>query len=167
VDPVAPDVWYLGTVRGLWSTSNGGTHWHFWDDFPHVVVEDLEIQTATRKLFVATYGRGVWVVDLPIVVPGVELPGAPAASGLHLAPPYPNPGAGGVVLRYTAKHAGIVTLRVHDVRGRLVEELFQGPIGDGEARSAVWRTGRIPAGVYFALLEAGEDRVSRKVVIDR
>lgn len=95
----------------------------------------------------------------------MPLAGTPFASDLHLDLPYPNPGSEHIVLRYFARRAGIVTVRIHDVRGALVTELVRESTGDPTMRSVLWSTERVPAGVYFAVLEAGTHRVSRKVIV--
>jgi len=165
IDPVMPTVWYAGSDRGLWSTMDGGSHWHFWQSFPYVVVRDLEIQTTLRRLFVATYGRGVWEIGLEPVVPGAPVPDVTSESGLHLALPYPNPVSEEIVLRYAARASGTVSVRIYDVRGRLVTELVREGPGDGVVRSVAWRAEGIPTGIYFAVLQAGSERVSRKLAL--
>jgi hypothetical protein len=60
-----------------------------------------------------------------------------------------------------------VTLRVYDVAGRQVSELARAPVGDGIIRMVPWLTDDVPSGVYFAVLEAGGERLSRKVVVTK
>ena len=58
-----------------------------------------------------------------------------------------------------------VSLSIYDVHGRLVSNLAEFSAGDGIIRTTPWVTDDVPSGVYFAVLEAGIDRVSRKIVV--
>ena len=66
IDPRYPDHWFVGTDTGVWFSSNGGVNWApLAAGFPNVVVYDLEIHAKARHLVAATYGRGIWSIDLP------------------------------------------------------------------------------------------------------
>jgi hypothetical protein len=68
-------------------------------------------------------------------------------------------------LRYAARAAGDVTLEIHDVRGRLVSRLVRHARGDGVIRVEPWLTDDVASGVYFAVLTAGTERLTRKIVV--
>ncbi|AUP80955.1 discoidin domain-containing protein [Flavivirga eckloniae] len=56
---------YLGMQSGVYYTNNNLDKWvSFSKNLPGVQTTDLEIHYATRKLRVATYGRGIWESDL-------------------------------------------------------------------------------------------------------
>jgi hypothetical protein len=167
IDPLAPTYWYIGTDVGVWASTNGGANWIPYEvGLPNTVVVDLEIQHTTRKLFAGTHGRGAWEVNiLPPLSTSAEIAATPPPVNLMLEPAYPNPVRGEAVLRFAARHAGEISLRIYDVRGRLVNDVAALPVGDGIIRRAVWLTDDVPNGVYFAVLSAGEERVSRKVIV--
>lgn len=167
VDPLQPTNWFLGTDTGVWHSGDGGAHWlPFGSGLPHVVVTDLEINGLARKLVAGTYGRGAWEIDLDSGT-AVGDPGASAsAAGLLLDPPYPNPARDAVLLRFASRLPGAATLTVYDVQGRAVAPAT--PVrGDGLIRSLRWEPKDLPSGVYFAVLEAGEARAVRKLVLSR
>lgn len=96
----------------------------------------------------------------------------PAPEGLVFAPPAPNPARGPTRLSFALPEAGPVMLAVHDLLGRRVRELANGPRRAGsydvvwDGRDAGGRTS--PPGVYFARLEAGgQTLVHRLVVLGR
>ena len=61
---------YIGTDLGVYTTDSTLTDWIlFNNDLPHVIVNELEIQYQSNKLFAATYGRGLWSIDLAITSP--------------------------------------------------------------------------------------------------
>jgi hypothetical protein len=166
IDPLNPDDWYVGTDTGVWYSDDGGTTWApFQVGLPNVVIADLEIQTDLRKLVAGTHGRGAWEVDIPPTVTDADVATTPSALNLMLDAPYPNPVTDRTMLRFAAKHAGRVTLDVYDVTGRRVINLVDLPSGDGIIRTTPWIPDRTPGGVYFAVLKAGEESITRKLVV--
>ncbi|MBU1701365.1 MAG: PQQ-binding-like beta-propeller repeat protein [Candidatus Eisenbacteria bacterium] len=97
--------------------------------------------------------------------------GEPLASGPKLIN-LPNPFAGRTEIRFQLAQAGPVTLRILDVRGRLVRGLLEGaPAAAGENQS-FWdgclQAGRpAPAGVYFAALSTADGDQIRKLILRR
>jgi len=84
-----------------------------------------------------------------------------ATGGLALVGANPVRGAGR--FSFALARAGHVRLRVVDVRGRAVATLLDGEVGAG-AHEAGWAGSPAP-GVYFALLEAGGRKESRRFVV--
>jgi len=78
----------------------------------------------------------------------------------------PNPARGGPALRFTLPRAGRARLTVHDVSGRLVAVLLDGPADAGD-HHVRW-SARARAGVYFArLVDASRaSRVTRFVRLE-
>ena len=167
VDPQNDSDWYIGTDVGVWKSTNGGVNWLPFDvALPNVVVSDLEIQDNERKLVAGTYGRGMWEIDLTSGGGvGVEADVAPRSSSLMLDRPWPNPISDQARLRFAARTAGRVTLDVYDVAGRHVANLVDMERGDGIIRMAPWFPDDSPSGVYFAVLQAGTEKVTRKMVV--
>ena len=79
--------------------------------------------------------------------------------------PAPNPVRDRTLLRWAAKSGGPVSLDVYDVTGRHVMNLAEIGQGDGIIRETPWFADDIPAGVYFVVVRAGGERLSRKVVV--
>jgi len=63
-DPFKKDVLYVGTDCGVYVTTNGGQSWDYLGSgLPNVPVWDIQIQARDRMMVIATYGRGIWVID--------------------------------------------------------------------------------------------------------
>jgi hypothetical protein len=106
--------------------------------------------------------------EVPTIAPALCEPLAPV---FRVLAAYPNPFTHTTAIRYYVRRGGFVRLGIYDVAGRLVRVL------DASARSRGWcsvewdgRDGasvRLPAGVYFLRLEAGELSTSGKVLLLR
>lgn len=58
------DQLYVGTDIGIYQKNNDG-NWEPWfDAFPNVRVNELEIHYGSQKIVAATYGRGLWSADV-------------------------------------------------------------------------------------------------------
>ena len=56
---------YVATARGVYQSADLGAHWSlFGETLPNSTVTDLQIDTSLNVLAAATYGRGVWEIDL-------------------------------------------------------------------------------------------------------
>jgi photosystem II stability/assembly factor-like uncharacterized protein len=63
-DPVDPDLLFLGTEFGLWTSLDGGKSWMKWKHgFPTVSVQGLKIHPRDHDLVIATHGRAGYVLD--------------------------------------------------------------------------------------------------------
>jgi len=56
---------YAGTDLGVYSYNDASGWSIYGDGLPLTIITDLEIRTATNRLVAASYGRGVWEVELP------------------------------------------------------------------------------------------------------
>src|SRR5438132_4194570 len=67
------DLLFLGTEFGLWISMDGGKSWAQFkgNHFPAVAVRDLAIQPRENDLVLATHGRGIWIVDDIVPLPGL------------------------------------------------------------------------------------------------
>lgn len=95
---------------------------------------------------------------------GVEITGT--ESRLRLSAP--NPIQGATTLLFTLPRPAHVELDLVDLQGRRVRQLFGGAVA--EEQRVTWdggdRTGqRLAPGVYFYLLNAGEERLVRRVTL--
>ncbi len=104
--------------------------------------------------------------------PGTTVPTA-AELGDRLARAYPNPFGPATRVAYHVAAPGRVTIRVHDLAGRLVRTLVDEDVGAG-AHEAVWdgsndAGARAASGVYFLTMQSTGDGLTakRKVVLMR
>ncbi len=63
-DHVNPNLLFVGTEFGVFTTLNGGTNWiQLKGGMPTIAVRELEIQRRENDLVLATFGRGFYVLD--------------------------------------------------------------------------------------------------------
>ena len=97
--------------------------------------------------------------DAPVAV-GDDLPPSSADRSLALDV-YPNPFNPSTTVSYSLPVAGRVSLRLYDVRGRLVDELVTESVTAGDHKMTYQP--EVASGVYFLRLEAGGEVVTRKL----
>jgi hypothetical protein len=75
-DPNSPNTIYAGTDAGVYRTTNLGTNWQAFDNgIPNVVITDLVIDATINMLYVSTFGRGMYKLNVTsgLVKPEVDL----------------------------------------------------------------------------------------------
>lgn len=67
VDPQQASRLFAGTDIGVFSSEDSGGHWApYGTGLPRVAVFDIAIQNVKRVLRIATHGRGMWEVSVPV-----------------------------------------------------------------------------------------------------
>jgi len=63
-DPVNKNLLFAGTEFGFYFSLNGGQHWmKLGTGLPDVAVRDISIQKREKDLVIATFGRGIYILD--------------------------------------------------------------------------------------------------------
>jgi YD repeat-containing protein len=76
----------------------------------------------------------------------------------------PNPGAGLMVVRFSVPSRAHTTLRVFDVRGRLVMTPVDGTLNPGAYTIRITAS-NLSGGVYYYKLESAGKRITRRLVV--
>lgn len=109
------------------------------------------------------------LLSQPSALTGVADPGAPPVPVAVLSQNAPNPFNPDTRIGFSLSHAGPVTLRVYDVRGREVVTLVNATLQAGQHQvvwSGVSATGvPVASGVYFYRLEAPRFKQTRRMVL--
>jgi photosystem II stability/assembly factor-like uncharacterized protein len=167
-DPVTRGLLYLGTENGVYVSFNDGNDWQpLQMNLPHAPVYWITVQEQFNDLVIATYGRGVWILD--DVTPLRELTQEVMNADAHLfttrpayrfraitapATPYDDPTVGenpayGADINYYLKSpaGGQVRIAIQDAKGQTIRTL-NGPGTPGVHR------------VYWDLRDAPSTRVT-------
>ena len=87
--------------------------------------------------------------------------GVGAPQGFILEQNFPNPTAGASRIQFNVARAGDVRLDVYDVRGRLVETVYDRQTTAG-THSVDWNAGRLASGTYLYRLSIGGETVATR-----
>jgi len=136
VDPEFPQHVYVGTDIGVYVSTDGGQSWSAFNEglADPVLVFDLSISPANRKIRLASHGNGVFERSL-LDGPVTGITEVPTPLAFTLEQNYPNPFNPRTTLRFRLRQASEVSLRIYDARGRLVRTLLadaQKPAGEYE-----------------------------------
>ena len=155
VDPLFPNNIYAGNDLGVFvSVDNGDTWLTYHEGFPEaVMVFDLNISPANRKLRAATHGNGAYQRDLleePLV-------GTLARAGLAKLQlkVFPNPASSAVTLRYDLPKSQAVTLDLLNSSGQIVQRIFDEKQQAGKHEASLNVQALVP-GIFYCRLK-GED----------
>lgn len=83
--------------------------------------------------------------------------------GYSLFVNYPNPFNPQTVITYSIPDLQRVTLKIYDPLGREIKSLADGPQAPGN-HSVIFDASKLPSGVYFYRLEAGNVSITRKMI---
>jgi len=77
---------------------------------------------------------------------------------------YPNPFNPSTTLQFTVAKQGMATVRVLNVLGQEIAQLFSGRMEPGQLYSTCFDASRFPSGIYFAVFESGGQRFVKKML---
>ena len=80
--------------------------------------------------------------------------------------PYPQPATDTINFAFTLPEDGRVVLSIYDLSGRRVAKLVDSELMAGR-HDVAWNCGEIPSGVYLYRLEASEEALIKRLVINR
>ncbi|HEX8517825.1 MAG TPA: T9SS type A sorting domain-containing protein [Bacteroidia bacterium] len=128
-------VYVLNTAANTWVSQNQG--------LPNVIISDIEFNPVLNKVYVATFGRGIWESDLSSMV------GIAETSVLSSAELYPSPNNGEFTIRFAeGTFLKQMNLEIVDIMGRTVYSR----ILEGESTYQV--SLQLNPGLYFAKINS-------------
>jgi photosystem II stability/assembly factor-like uncharacterized protein len=109
---------YVGMDVGVYYTNDTLNAWQLYaQDLPNVIVSELELNVTKRQIVAATFGRGLWGVDLKDEVSTDLDPGSPNHLGIQVVP---NPNNGIFSVQFTGKSSSNLQIELIDIMGRKV-----------------------------------------------
>jgi hypothetical protein len=86
-------------------------------------------------------------------------------TGFKVFQNYPNPFNPATVISFTVEKKGLVVLRVYNVLGQLVEELYRGAADAGTVHQVVFDAKGLPSGIYFSSIEYDGQRIINRMAL--
>lgn len=161
-DPNAVQAMYVGTDVGVYYRDNQSTGWLKYSiGLPNVIINELEIHQGLQKLRAATYGRGMWEVDLY----NVSLLGSPLNNGIiekEGLSIYPNPTTGKIYIDFEDAVSNHVSrFSLYDLSGR---EVFNETLSKAENELNIIG---LSDGVYLYRIRSENKEDRGKLIIRR
>lgn len=126
-------IYVLDEVANMWISQSAG--------LPNVITTDLDFNLSLDKIYVSTFGRGIWESSLSSMVGINEV--KPADIGIELFPTI-NDGAFTIQLTNQTLATEVLTLDIVDINGRLVHQ------SKLSGKSSYQQNLQLPSGMYFA-----------------
>ncbi|KAA9331163.1 T9SS type A sorting domain-containing protein [Adhaeribacter soli] len=149
----------LATDFGVYVLPDGTTTWiNQSQGLPNVIVSDIEFNPSLNKIYITTFGRGIWATDLDVFVSGMRSAKV-ADAGIDL---YPSPNNGSFTLKFPAGKTARETyqLEVIDITGKVVYKAAL--TGKVEYRQQL----NVPAGLYFAKITGKKTYSVKRFIVE-
>ena len=160
VNPINHDL-YIASDIGVFISKNDGDSWDLLGvELPNVVITDLTYHEPTATLLAATYGRSLYTVEVDLEVAVNEL----LQNDLEVTV-FPNPFIENFNIKITNEIIQNLEVKVLDVNGRLVENIFSGKLSKGEHLFSFGKK-EWSSGIYFLQIknEIGEMMMNEKLI---
>jgi len=166
VDPLFPNNVYVGNDLGIFVSTDFGETWETYQDgLPGaVMVFDLKISAANRKLRAATHGNGVYQRDL-LEEPLTSTAEVDAANAQLEFDVYPNPVSAFANIQYRLSANQNVAIQLLDSQGRVVDVVSQKEETAGQHQVQL-DVSDLATGIYYCKMTAGKLTAVQRVVVE-
>ena len=151
---------YIGMDVGVYYTNDTMSQWLlFNDELPNVIISELEVHEASNQLYAATFGRGIWKVDL---YESNELTAIDEVIYDINVNVTPNPNNGIFELNIDNIDLDRVMFRIVDITGRIVHH------SEIEINSSVYRKTYdlgLKPGNYYAIISHNNRSKTIKFIV--
>jgi photosystem II stability/assembly factor-like uncharacterized protein len=132
------------TDIGVYVLPAGSTSWvNFSAGLPNVIVSDIEFNPANNKVYISTFGRGIWATDLDVLT-GIST----NEPGKVLSRLYPSLNKGSFTLELIENKTG-ASIEILDIHGRQLKQ-----IQSREQQLQINET--LSAGMYYTKIRVGQ-----------
>ena len=159
-------IYFAGTSTGLYSTADLNGMSTVWvqqgaDNIGMIDAEAIDTRDLDGTVVVGTFGNGVYSSKVSITAVKEEK-NIPLA--FSLSQNYPNPFNPSTVISYDLPKASHITLKVYDIIGREVANLYEGNQQAG-TYTVNFNAFHLASGVYFYQLHAGDFVATKKLLL--
>ncbi|RMA57149.1 T9SS type A sorting domain-containing protein [Ulvibacter antarcticus] len=149
---------FIGTDIGVLGTTDEGNNWQvIGENLPSVVVNDMHIHEASEYLYIGTYGRSIYKLDISEDV--LSVANSDLAETISM---YPNP-ASELVNLAIGDLTGDLQVSFYDQLGRKISsELFS-----EDKNNLQFSLQSMQSGVYFVHISNGNSRTVKKLIVKK
>ena len=145
----------VATDLGVYILNNGSSIWSAYSQgLPNVIVSDIEFNPASNKIYISTFGRGIWETNLNLVS-GIDKQGNPQLLDFTV---FPSVNKG----RFTLELADWnlkTELQIFDVSGRCV---YSAQLKEATTELSL----QVLPGTYYVRAENEKSMGVRKVIVE-
>jgi len=148
----------LATDLGIYVLDNSGTSWINQSvGLPNVIVSDIEFNTVLNKIYISTFGRGIWSTDLNTFV------NAPSEKkseiGIQL---FPSPNNGSFTITFESLNSSheIYNLEIIDITGRIVYKT------ELAGKSSYNQKLNLLPGLYYAIIKGKVEQGVKSFIVE-
>lgn len=146
---------YLGMNYGVYYIDNTFNSWQpFSNLLPNVIVNELEINTVDEKLYIATYGRGIWRTPL-FDSAALSVNNSAVLDKINV---FPNPTVSSINIKWDQSEK--VELKLFNVKGQLLHLKKDTSISD-----YIIDVSNLSKGIYFLRVNSTKGIYTKKVII--
>lgn len=123
---------------------------------PNVIVSDIEFNLALQKIYICTFGRGIWASDMETLTFSEDRPGA----DLIRADLFPNVNNGTFTIHFNQANPRLINMEIINIKGQVV---YTAPLSGRP--DFHFDLGLLP-GMYFARLKGEKFNCVRKFIVE-
>jgi D-alanyl-D-alanine carboxypeptidase len=161
------ETWTTVFNKGAWglATVTGASYDMFYPDSPNdwkqasIPLSSFEGPVLTRFRCVNGGGNIIYIDNINLDL----LTDIKTEKSSYALSVYPNPFTSTIIFTYRLSKQSQVTLDVYDSYGRLVAEPVNATMQIGD-QEVVWKAENLHAGIYYCLLQAGEQTCTNKII---
>jgi len=155
---------YLGTDIGIYYTNDSiqqtAEKWSLYSEgLPNVIVNDLEIQYGSQKLYAATYGRGLWETNLfsPSVIEGIDVLNEPE----FYVNVFPNPTSDFVTIKISDSGLKDISFELFGLNGNKISQFVK-----SEVISTAYKLdiSSVKSGIYLLKVSVDESDYTYRII---
>ena len=136
---------FVASDIGVLVSNDLGVNWDFvGTNMPAVIVTDLVLDQASNFLFAATFGRGVYKIDLE----ELGLSTTSSEFDLNSVKVYPNPASEFVYVDLVFNETADFNVKLYDINGKLVQSFLKHNMSSGR-HTIKMNISSIKKGIYF------------------
>lgn len=156
---------YVATDVGVYYSPDNGQNWETaGSDLPIIVVNDLRLHNSTRKLVAASFGRGIYTLDLSILTNLKENNFA----NQNTVKCFPNPFTSNLNIEIEPNN-GFNKVEIINSVGQTIKTIYDGS-SLSLPKTLVWNTKNngdhnLKAGVFFVKVSNAQNSIVKKVIL--
>ncbi|TAL67368.1 MAG: T9SS type A sorting domain-containing protein [Bacteroidetes bacterium] len=153
---------YVGTDIGVFTNSDDSSNWEIYGKgLPNLIISELEIQYTSKKLRAATYGMGLWEIDVDIPVNIKEL-----VDNQKKINVIQNPCSQLLITNYELLITSNVKIDIYNSLGNKITTLVDDYLEAGK-HSTEFRTNGLTQGMYYCVYRInGNSSIQKFVILD-